>query len=374
MSEVTLKNDTAAARTPLYIKVTHQLREHCFAAEGEMLPPLRQLSQMLNVNHATVSRALRDLEREGLVEIVPRKGIFSIPVSKSNAGMELVVLVSEQVNLLDVAKPILDGMRRERKNLAPPEAAKVTRSILAVPPFPDADRFVAEVKARGTGGIVLLGFGFFKDEQAAQEERFISEVSAKIPVVLAGSPQTTFNLDCVYGDTHIQMQEFLEHCYEQGLRRFEYLGSRGNNLLQRSRREEFDNFTREKGLDWEWRDLRTLDAVSLTESLRAMPEFPEVVVATNVQRAMTVALEAQRRGLKLPQDLHLLCFASLLEHAQPLLPYATVVMMDEPGVGARAVQVLQNRMKAGRDSEPQFESVPAHFASGPLYGTWPYGT
>ncbi|BCM93763.1 hypothetical protein IAD21_05654 [Abditibacteriota bacterium] len=357
--------ESKTERLPLYKKVTNQLREQCFASAGEMLPPLRQLSQMLDVNHATISRALRDLEQEGLVEIVPRKGIFSLPQSSGNANIELVVFVSERSNLLDVALRMSQGMQKACRKLSRPGMKiSASRSVLSVPPFPEVERFVGELKSRGTTGIVCLGFGFLEGESATQEEEFIAQVAQKIPVVLIGSPHPTLKLDCVYGDPHVQMQEFLEECYARGLRRFEYIGDRGDNLLQRERRECFSQFMQENDLTWEWNDLKKQDTIQLAAHLNSLPDFPEVVVATNVRRALTVALEAQRRGLRLPEDLQLLCFASLLEHAQPLLPYASVIMLDEPEVGVRAVQLLQGKTTLENNRESVVERVPAHFISG----------
>lgn len=354
-------------RLPLYKKVTNQLREQCFASAGEMLPSLRQLSQTLEVNHATISRALRDLEREGLVEIVPRKGIFSVSRPASGAGIELVAFISDRSNPLDVALRISGGMQRACKALSSPaKPLSAHRSVLSVPPFPEVERFVGELKSRGTTGVVFFGFGFFEGEQAAQEDRFIAEVAQKIPVVLAGSSHPNLALDCAYADPNEQMREFLEHCFAQGLRRFEYLGDQGDNSLQRERRECFCHFMRAKNLKWAWNEFKVEDTLQLSSHLSSLTEFPEVVVATNVRRATTVALEAQRRGLRLPELLHLLCFASLPEHAEPLLPYASVIMLDEPEVGRQAVRLLQQ--KASKTShEMEVERVPAHFISGPLH-------
>ncbi len=355
-------------RLPLYKKVTNQLREQCVASAGEMLPPLRQLSQMLDVNHATISRALRDLEQEGLVEIVPRKGIFSIPQASGEANIELVVFVSEQSNLLDVALRMSQGMQNACRKLST-TGMKIgaSRSVLTVPPFPEVERFVSELKSRGTTGIVCLGFGFLKGESATEEEEFIAQVAQKIPVVLIGSPHPTLELDCVYGDPREQLEEFLEEFYARGLRRFEYMGDRGDNLLQRERHDCFSAFMQRNDLIWEWNELKFQDTTQLATHLNNLPDLPEVVVATNVRRALTVALEAQRRGLQLPEDLQILCFASLLEHAQPLLPYASVVMLDEPEVGVRAVQLLQEKAALKNNRKPVVERVPAHFISGPLH-------
>ena len=357
-------------RLPLYKKVTNRLREQCAASPGEMLPSLRQLSQTLEVNHATISRALRDLEQEGLVEIVPRKGIFSVSRPTNGGNIELVAFISDRSNPLDVALRISRGMQSECNALASNEATKsVSRCVLSVPPFPDAARFVDELRARGTTGVVFFGFGYFDGEKADEEDRFIAGVAQKMPLVLAGSPHPNLDLPCVYADPLEQMRKFLDFCFERGLRRFEYLGDQSDNSLQRERRDCFSHFLQDHNLKWQWNGFKSEDALQLSSHLNSLSDFPEVVVATNVRRATTVALEAQKRGLRLPDELQILSFASLPEHAEPLLPYASVLMLDEPEVGVQAVRMLQDdQLRTGKNGAHR---VPAHFISGPLFAPEP---
>ena len=358
---------TKHERTPLYKKISGQLREQCAAAAGEMLPSLRQLSADLEVNHATVSRALRDLEREGVVQIVPRKGIFAVARAPMTANIEFVVLVNDKANLLDVALRMSRGIEREcRLREARGELVKTTRSLLGETSLPDPQAFVAAARERGTVGLVFLGFGYLEGAPGVAEDEFIAAIAHQMPVVLAGSPHLKLDLDCVYGDPNAQMLEFLARAYERGARRFEYLGDQGDNLLQRERREAFDGFLQARDLGWAWNDLRSSDAARLAEQLRALSDLPDVVVATNVARALSLALEAQRRGLRLPDDPQILCFASVPADAEPLSPYASIVLIDEPEVGASAARLLMERIENGAGAKTRTQRVPAHFSSGPL--------
>ena len=357
---------TKMGRPSVYQAVAEQLREHCLSNAGEMLPSLRQLSEMLDVNHATISRALRDLEGEGLVEIMPRKGVFATARPAGDARVELIAFFSEHHNVLDVTLRQFEGIESEcRSDSASQWPGGAARSVLSVPPFPDAGQFVRAAKSRGATGLVFLGFGYFEGELGEAEDEFLAGVAAKMPVALAGSPHHRLPLDSASCDPRPQMRQFLERCHAEGARRFEFLGDVGNNQHQRERRAEFDRFLVEKNLSWNWEAWRKDADADLVARLRALPELPEVVVTTNIHRATTVTLETQRRGLQLPGDLRILCFASLAEHARPLQPYATVVLLDEPGVGAAAVRLLKRRMqdrgKTQSDGHPVLERVPAHF-------------
>ena len=80
---------------------------------------------------------------------------------------------------------------------------------------------------------------------------------------------------------------------------------------------------------WRWQGLREHQGAQLESALRALPDWPEVIVATNLARAFTVTLEAQRRGLQLPADVDILSFASVLQDAQ------TVALLQQRGFARR---------------------------------------
>jgi DNA-binding LacI/PurR family transcriptional regulator/DNA-binding transcriptional regulator YhcF (GntR family) len=407
-------------RRPLHARVREHLRAEYLTGSREALPSLRELSQKLEINHATISRALRDLEVEGVVEIVPRKGVFPTgktihPVlvnslngnsasaevegeqtnhgvngvahadAKQNRDIEMVVLYDNTHGQLDVAQPIFCGMEHacemennrvfndgDTANGSFDEARRLTRSIIPITPIPDAATFVAQAKAKGIAGVVFLGFGYLEFPESMVESRFIFEVSRQMPVVLAGTPHAQLPLDCVYCDPRPQMREFLDECYASGLRRYEFFGSGTAQPHQLERHEEFCHFLMKNGLTWNREFLEGESTEALTDRLRELPELPEVVVATNMNRAICVALEAQRRGLSLPNDLKLLCFASLERDAQPLLPYANILLMDEPQVGVHAWNALRKRLQqtpeeraaqTARCTPPVNNRVPARFIS-----------
>lgn len=390
MSTATIEKTSVANRS-LHGKVREQLRSQYLGESGVMLPPLRELSRQLGVNHATVTRALRDLEKEGVVEVVPRKGIFGIAdaqkavensseisVEQPSCAVELVLFSSEQQTVLDVAPPVMQGIERACREIAqklqvqstphqtnttatPPADFRVSRTILNVPPIPDSEMFVAGLQERGVGAVAFLGFGYLDFPEAHQECDFIFDVSQQIPTILIGSPHPYLPLDCVFSDPRPQIKSFLENCYAEGLRRFEYLGSRTCLPHQHIRYEEFCRFVMQHGLTWhgnQWDELSTLE---LAARLKEEPELPEVVVVANINRALTIILEAQRRGLKLPDEMRVLCFASVAEQAAPILPYATVALLDEAAVGERAAHLVLERWNREPAAKPDahWERVPA---------------
>jgi GntR family transcriptional regulator len=64
---------------PLYLQLENQLK-HAAAAgaisPGESLPSVRKLAAQLRINPNTVARAYQDLERDGVIRMVPGGGTY----------------------------------------------------------------------------------------------------------------------------------------------------------------------------------------------------------------------------------------------------------------------------------------------------------
>ena len=58
--------------------------------DAQVLPSEVSLVRRFGVSRTTVQRALRDFEREGLVEKKPRKGSFVVPVERRNRTVGVV--------------------------------------------------------------------------------------------------------------------------------------------------------------------------------------------------------------------------------------------------------------------------------------------
>ncbi len=359
----------------LHGKIREQLRDQYLEPAGGALPPLRELSRLLGVNHATVTRALRDLEKEGMVEIVPRKGIFSISSgngsnsrngSTSTGAIELTLFASPQQSVLDIATALMEGIERamgSRDTLQErlPKKLTVTRSILNVPPLPSPQDYVKGLRARGVGAVAFLGHGYLDFPHSHQESAFLYEVSRLIPTVLVGAPHSELKLQAIFSDPRPQLECFLQESYDAGLRRFEYIGMRTQMPHQRLRYEAFSRFVMQHGLTWQDKHYDSLETAALAAQLKNLEQLPEVVVAANINRGLTFILEAQRRGLQLPDDIRVLCFASSPGQAAPILPYAHIALLDEAGVGERAMQVLLQHWDEPphHNLEDCWETIPA---------------
>lgn len=91
--------------TAIYEQIIQQMKELCLKGvlkPGEKLPSVRELSTMIIANPNTVSKAYKELEREGIIETLRGRGTF---VSK-NAQIPLdqgkMEMIKEQLKPLIV--------------------------------------------------------------------------------------------------------------------------------------------------------------------------------------------------------------------------------------------------------------------------------
>ena len=67
------------SETPLYMQIVDQTKlaiAKGFLKNGDRFPSVRELSRQLLVNQATVSKAFKELDRQGIIETKPGIGTF----------------------------------------------------------------------------------------------------------------------------------------------------------------------------------------------------------------------------------------------------------------------------------------------------------
>lgn len=107
----TLRIDLALPE-PAYEQIVRRLRELLVAgtiAEGELLPPVRQLAADLGLNHNTVAESYRMLAREGWIELRQGRGATVLPRPRPRAGRGARENLRRGLREL-VVKAIADGL------------------------------------------------------------------------------------------------------------------------------------------------------------------------------------------------------------------------------------------------------------------------
>ena len=341
---------------PLFEQVREHLRRQYLNQPADVaLPSLRQLSESLNVNHITITRALRALEAEGVVNIIPGKGTFVAAAREGTYNIEMVSILADNKFLRETSRHTFRGIQERMQ-----KGCTLSGSNLMFPPLPDVNSFLQSFKSRQIAAAAFFGFGYLTYPESFYEIELIHRVAQEMPVVLVSKEHSLLKLDCVYCDPGPQLQTYLEECYANGLRRFEYVGA-GEQLPHLERRQKiFEDFLLSHGLVWQ-RPIPADMANNETLVKMALDTRPEVVVTSTAARAYGLVFEAQRRGLELGRDVHAICFAGSPEEVESIANSVNVILLEEEEVGRCVGHLLLSRLQGTDKPAPVVRRVPGRF-------------
>lgn len=87
--------------TPVFAQLVTQIKAAILEGEllpGMALPPIRQLANDLQLNHNTVAKAYRRLERDSVIETLGRRGTFVHGQAQANCHVDLEELAVDMLN------------------------------------------------------------------------------------------------------------------------------------------------------------------------------------------------------------------------------------------------------------------------------------
>jgi LacI family transcriptional regulator len=92
--------------------------------------------------------------------------------------------------------------------------------------------------------------------------------------------------------------------------------------------------------------------------LFALPDPPTAIFAVNNIAVVGVFEAARDEGLRIPDDLALVCFDDI-EHVARVYPFLTVMSQPAETFGTVATQLLLDRVASRRDEEPRTVLLPS---------------
>jgi GntR family transcriptional regulator len=112
------RHDTHSG-VPIYRQLEEQVQRGILSgalAEGEKLPPVREVAAQLGVNPMTVSKAYSHLEMEGWVERQRGVGLFVLPRPQAAEDEERLRLLSQHLRdaafcAVQMDVPLADALR-----------------------------------------------------------------------------------------------------------------------------------------------------------------------------------------------------------------------------------------------------------------------
>lgn len=87
--------------TPLFTQLMTQIKAAILSDSllpGAALPSIRQLANELDINHKTVAKAYRLLERDSVIQTKGYRGTFVHPDAKANCTVDLNAWVTQQLS------------------------------------------------------------------------------------------------------------------------------------------------------------------------------------------------------------------------------------------------------------------------------------
>ncbi|MCY8402226.1 GntR family transcriptional regulator [Bacillus haynesii] len=89
--------------TPIYEQIIQQMKELCLKGiikPGVKLPSVRELATIIIANPNTVSKAYKELEREGIIETLRGRGTYISENAKVTLDEGKIAMIKEQLKQL----------------------------------------------------------------------------------------------------------------------------------------------------------------------------------------------------------------------------------------------------------------------------------
>jgi LacI family transcriptional regulator len=266
--------------------------------------------------------------------------------------------------------------------------SKRTRSLALI--LPDVTNTFWTTVARGVEDIAQSrGYSVFlcnTDEDLAKQARYLEFVASQrvdgvviapcgrdagnlarlqdrdIPTVVVDRCIDGWDTDTVQGDSLSGAHALAKHLIGLGHRRIAIISGPHNTSTAEDRVTGYCIALAEAGIASDPRlikrgEFRTSSGEELAYLLLDENPRPTAIFAANNAIAMGVIDAAAKRGLRIPQDLALVCFDDLPSISH-LFPFLTVVVQPVYEMGVNAAQLLLNRLDAAAPLDPRHIVLP----------------
>ena len=369
MDKTKRKKDLPRTRKslPIAMEMAHRLKRAIIDGSyrpHSFLPSERQLAQSLNTSRVTVSSALRELEREGLVLRTPSRGTRVLPVLDRLSQPRIGIVHGEFSSMDEVGRQdslrTLQGIRETLDRLG------YAYSLVSVP-LPHTlspDELVKDL-----GAVVFIEGSHGDRDQLDELER------RKIPLVVA-KLECDANVSATWVDHEKSMRQAVNTFANLGHERIAFVGREASYGIHGKARAGYLAGLRELGLPADESLIAVCektDALSgyfaARELLRVSPS-PTAIICARDSIAEGVCRSIEEAGLTLGQDISVIGFDNTTwpEGREFLTTFSEPC--DE--MGAAAAEMLVERIVGGW-KPPERREFEASFilrrTAGPLLRT-----
>ena len=315
---------------------------HSGKQEGDMLPTVKELSELLSVSQMTVHKALDQLGEEGLLYKAQGKGTFvgKIPRNSSMSprllnGKKIIAFIApyshDDLFMQDITAGVLEGTDHSRFSL-------INKHVLM--PALKEEEVIAETSTYADG-IILLS------HLKAESRLVLSKLlGAKYPIVFIDHYPLDMECASVSTDNEDAASLAVQHLYENGHRRILHATLDNGFSSTLARGEGYTHCMEQHGLI---PDSVCMDrGVKVLEKVFSRPSNnrPTAIFALFDGLAMDICHFLKSKGLKVPEDVSIIGFNNdrgVERFETPL----TTIAQPKNAIGRKAVALISRMLSSG---------------------------
>lgn len=174
-------------------------------------------------------------------------------------------------------------------------------------------------------------------------------VKSGFPHVIIGKPDFESQVCWIDTNNHLSGQIAAEHLCDCGFKRIAFVGGEPNGEISMKRLKGFTTVMKEKSLAVppgfiKYGDSTKMSGFILTNELLDGPNCPEAIICENNNIALGVVKSINEHGLKIPDNIALICFDDF-PLSRMIDPTPTIVDIDVHDLGVQAGSILIRKIK-----------------------------
>lgn len=322
------------------------------------LPTISDVAKRATVSPATVSRVIhgaknvRPATREKVERAIEELGYVPSAVAqslRSKRTRSLALVVSDITNTFwtTVVRGVEDVAHRHDYSVLLCNTDENLAKQL---------RYLDVLISKQVDGIIIAPYD--SDSQHLHKLR-----SRNIPTVLIDRRIEGWDADSVCGDSVSGAWALVRHLISLGHRRIAMVSGPANTSTAEDRVVGYCMALTEASIPVDPRlikrgEFRTVSGEELTHQLLDEGLDPTAVFAANNAIAMGVIAALEKRELRIPQDMALVCFDDF-PNASRIFPFLTVVAQPAYDMGVNAAQLLLSRLDSEVSLQPRHVVLPS---------------
>jgi LacI family transcriptional regulator len=325
--------------------------------EGHQLSTINDVAKRAGVSPVTVSRVINNAgnvsaaTREKVERAIEELGYVPSVMARSLRSKRtrtLALMVS------DVTNPFWTTVARGVEDTAQSRDYSVFLYNTDENPVKQ-QRYLDVVVAQRVDGAIIAPYDADAQNLAQLRKR-------NIPTVIIDRRIEGWDVDSVRGDSLSGAKALVQHLISLGHERIAMISGPANTSTAEDRVAGYCMALAEAGIPLDNRlikrgEYRTLSGEKLTQRVLDEGLNPTAIFAANNALAMGAIQALGERGLRIPQDIALVCFDDL-PNVSRLFPFLTVVVQPVYDMGVNAAQLLLSRLDSEGSLQPRHIVLP----------------